>query len=166
MDLVKLAEIGKTVGLKGDVRCYSLTDFPSARFKRGQKLYVGEGNEPVTVERFRDEGRFVVLAFKEWPTIEEAEKHLRQSVSIAKDEAPLPKGYYRLEDLKGCEVADEKGAKLGVVSDVLSYAPVKTLRVKREGGRDFFVPFLMGKFVLSIDLDAKRITIKVMDGLL
>jgi RimM protein, required for 16S rRNA processing len=44
MDLIKLAEIGKTVGLKGQVRAYCLTDFPSERFKRGTQLTVLQGD--------------------------------------------------------------------------------------------------------------------------
>lgn len=168
-ELVKLAEIGKTVGLKGQVRCYSLTDFPAERFKRGNKLLVrsesGE-TETVTVSFFRDEGRFVVLGFSEWPSIEEAEKRLHRSLYVEKSKAPLPEGYYRLEDLKGCSVIDEKGNKLGVVKDVLSYAPTKTLRVARGGGKDFFVPFVMGTFVVSLDIAKKEIAIVAMPGLL
>jgi 16S rRNA processing protein RimM len=169
MDLVKLAEITKTLGLKGQVRCYSLTDFPAERFKRGHKLILQETDgttSTVTVDYFRDEGRFVVLGFKEWTTIEDAEKHPHASLMIEKENAPLPDGYYRLEDLKGCEVLDENGKKLGTVSDVLSYAPTKTLRVSRDGAADFFVPFLLKEFVLSIDIEKKKITIKVIPGLL
>ena len=169
MDLIKLAEIGKTVGLKGQVRAYCLTDFPSERFKRGTQLTVlqGDGTSfPVTVNFFRDEGRFVVLGFKEWPNIEEAERHLPCSLLIERENAPLPKGFYRLEELKGLEVVDEADNKLGVVKDVLSCAPTKTLRVGREGGPDFFVPFRFETFIVSIDLAAKKITIKVMPGLL
>jgi len=169
MDLIKLAEIGKTVGLKGQVRAYCLTDFPSERFKRGTQLTVlqGDGTSfPVTVNFFRDEGRFVVLGFKEWPNIEEAEHHLPCSILIERENAPLPKGFYRLEELKGLDVVDEAGSKLGVVKDVLSCAPTKTLRVGREGGPDFFVPFRFETFIVSIDLVAKKITIKVIPGLL
>lgn len=169
MDLIKLAEIGKTVGLKGQVRAYCLTDFPAERFKRGTQLTVlqGDGTSfPVTVSFFRDEGRFVVLGFKEWPSIEEAERHLPCTLLIEREKATLPKGYFRLEELKGLDVLDEAGNKLGVVKDVLSCAPTKTLRVGREGAPDFFVPFRFETFIVSIDLPAKKIIIKVMAGLL
>jgi 16S rRNA processing protein RimM len=169
MSLIKLAEITKPVGLKGQVRAYSLTDFPTLRFKKGTVLTLTDLNgatTAVTVNYFRDEGQFVVLGFNEWPSIEEAEKHLHASLFLDSKEAPLPKGYYRLEDLKGCAILDETGKELGLVSDVLSYAPTKTLRVHRDGAPDFFVPFLLNEFILSIDIDHKRITIKVMPGLL
>jgi 16S rRNA processing protein RimM len=87
MELVKLAEITKTLGLKGQVRCYSLTDFPEDRFKRGHKLILQETDgttSTVTVDYFRDEGRFRSLGFKEWTTIEEAEKHPHASLMIEK----------------------------------------------------------------------------------
>ena len=84
-----------------------------------------------------------------------------------KAKAPLPRGYYRLEDLKGCAIVDsESGKTLGVVTDILAAAPTKTLVVSREGGKNFFVPFVADEFIVKVDIEAKRITIKVIAGLL
>jgi 16S rRNA processing protein RimM len=167
---ITLGEITKTFGLDGGIKVYSLTSFKDARFKVGNSLLVtnpeNKESEKVTVSSYRDSGAFVFLSFKEWTSIEEAEKHLHYNVEIEEAKAPLPKGYYRYRDLVGCTVKDEKGVTLGFVKEVLTNAPTANLRVSQEGKKDFFVPFLMKEFIQTIDIKNKVITIKVIPGLL
>jgi 16S rRNA processing protein RimM len=170
MEYIRLGQITKTFGLKGQVRCFSLTDFPAERFQLGAKLSLlnekTSERKDVTIDYFRDAGDAFFLGFAEWKTIEEAEPYLGYFIEIDKKLAPLPKGYYRLQDLRGCEVRDEKGAKLGIVKDVLSYAPTKTLQIGRENQKDFYVPFLEKEFIVSVDVAQKVIVIHVIPGLL
>ena len=170
MEYIRLGQVSKTFGLEGQVRVFSLTDFAAKRFKIGTSVSLlnertGERKD-YTVTSFRDSGDSYFLGFKEIPNIDEAQKIVGFFVEIDKEKAPLPKGFYRLEDLKNCFVKDEKGTTLGKVSDVLAYAPTKTLVVAREGAKPFYVPFVMDEFILAIDIAKKEITIKVMPGLL
>lgn len=152
------------------MRVYSLTSFKDKRFKKGTSLFVSDPSsglkETVTIDSYRDAGDFVFLHFKEWKTIEEAEKRLHHTIEIEEKDAPLPKGYYRLSDLVGCSIIDDEGKKLGTVTEVSGVAVTKNLRVKRENGKDFFVPFLMGEFIKTIDIEKKEIRIHVIPGLL
>lgn len=170
MEYVRLGQVSKTFGLEGQVRVFSLTDFASERFKVGMKVSLLEEKtnerKDFTIRSFRDSGDSYFLGFKEIPTIDEAEKIIGDYVEVDKATAPLPKGYYRLQDLKGCTVLDGSKKVLGKVSDILSYAPTKTLVVAREGKKPFYVPFVKDEFILSVDIAKKEITIKVMDGLL
>ena len=45
------------------------------------------------------------------------------------------------------------------------YASYQTLRIKREGAKDFFVPFVKA-FIKKVDIDNKKIIIHVIEGLL
>jgi len=170
MEYLRLGQASKTFGLEGQIRFFSLTDFAKERFKIGNtySLYNEKTGSrvSVTLSFFRDSGDSYFLAFKEIHTIDEAANYIGYFIEMDKTLAPLPKGYYRLQDLKGCVVYDEKKNKLGVVSDILSYAPVKTLVVSRENAKPFFVPFMMKEFIISVDIEKKEILIKVMSGLL
>lgn len=171
MEYLRLGQISKPFGLEGQVRCYSLTDFASSRFHIGTKLRLtsektGQSQE-VTVSSFRDAGAYYFLGFKEIKTIDEAKAIQGNWIEIDKASAPLPKGYYRLEDLKGCSIIDAKnGNPLGTVTNVLSYSSTKTLVVTRQEGKSFYVPFVMDEFIAAIDIEKKKITINVMEGLL
>ncbi len=170
MNYIRLGQITKTRGLKGEFRVYSLTDFPKQRFKKGAKLSLfnektGE-RIPVTLKSYSSSNPFVFLAFEEIKSIEEAEPYIHYAVEIDEESAPVPEGYYRFKDLIGCKVVEEgNGKELGVVSDVLAYAPTKTLRVERKPEKDFFIPF-HDSFIKNIDLDKKVIEVVVWEGML
>ena len=169
MEQLAIAYLQKTFGLQGDFKAVSMTDFPEMRFKKGRKYFLcneatGEKDE-VTLSSFRSLGDTFILHFKEIPSIEEAEKYLKRTVSMDKADAPMPKNTYRFSDLIGCTVKDQNGNSLGVVTDVLEYAPTKTLRVKREGEKDFFVPFV-DKFVGTVNIEEKTIEVEVVEGML
>ncbi len=169
MEGIELGIINRTFGLKGEMRVYGETDFPSLRFKKGTKMFLlsNKGEEtPVTVASFRDAGQFLFVSFKEIDSIEEAEKHLKDAIIIPAENASLPKGYYRNGELEQCLVYDEKGLLLGKVKKVETNAPTANLRIGRESKKDFFVPFLFDTFIVSVDLENKKIVIKVMEGML
>lgn len=168
MEYVSVAYLSKTFGLQGAFKAVSMTDYPNLRFKKGRKFYLvdektGDSKE-VTLASFRDNGQVYLLRFEEITSIDEAEKYLKRVVNMDKADAPMPKDSYRFADLIGCKVVDQAGAVQGTVTDVLEYAPTKSLRVHREGEKDFFVPFV-DKFVLEIDIEKKQIVIEVVEGM-
>lgn len=169
-EYVRLGTIVKTFGLKGEVRVYSLTDYAEERFQKGRKLTLLSPDEkkrvPVTVASFRDGGGFYFVSFEEISSIEEAEAYRGWHIEIAKEDAPLPPGYVRFQDMLGCQVLnDETGELLGLVSGIESYAPTKNLVVEREKGEPFSVPFAP-TFIANVDVEKKQIRIHVVEGLL
>lgn len=168
---VRVGQILKPYGIKGECHCFSLTSFPKERFKKGNKLSLLNEKtgvrEEVVVRSHKAEPNGLILSFEECNTPEEIGKYRNWFIEIDSEHAPLPKGYYRLEDLKGCEVIDaETGKTLGVVDDVTQYAPTMNIVVKKENGKRFYVPYVKGTFIKEADLENKRILINVMEGLL
>ena len=168
---IKVAELGKPFALKGEVKARSLTSFPELRFTKGRKLLakpeVGKGEERIlTLRSYRSSGESLTFLFEEIGTPEEASALRGLSLYIRKEEAPLPEGYYRLEDLKGLACYDQDGNLLGKVVDTMQNAPVLNLVVEKEEGGRFTVPFLDKKFILDLDLAQGKIVIQVIPGLL
>ena len=168
MEYVTVAYLSKTFGLQGAFKAVSMTDYPDLRFKKGRKFYLVDektgDTQEVTLSSFRNNGQLYILRFEEIPTIDEAEKYLKRMVNMDKADAPMPKDSYRFADLIGCEVVDETGVSQGVVTEVLEYAPTKSLRIHRKGEKDFFVPFV-DKFVLEVNIEKKQIVIEVVEGM-
>ena len=161
MEYITLGKIVKTIGLKGEVKVYSSSDFSYDRYEKGNNvtLFNEKTKERVTciVKSFRKD--------KEFPSIEAITPYINNLVQIEKSDAILPKGFYHYSDLKNCDVYDENNNKLGKVKDVEEYASYQTLRIKREGAKDFFVPFVKA-FIKKVDIDNKKIIIHVIEGLL
>ena len=170
MDFLSLGKIVRTHGLDGTLIIASTTDFSIERYKKGQLIYLENPNNKEKVEVHVSSLKHIkmtdYLRFEEITTIDEAEKYKGYYVLINKDEAPIPEGYYRYSDLQGCLIVDEKGNKLGIVSKVEEFPAQLTLRVKRDNGKDFFVPFIDNLFIDQVDIKNKTIHIKLMEGML
>lgn len=170
MEKLVIAHLTKTHGLKGEIKGILLTSFPEDRFIVGNKFFLKSkksNNEiEVTLASFKEVNGAFYFKFDELPTINEVEQFENSDLLIDKELATLPKDTYRFSDLIGCEVFNSKTKEiLGKVKDVLDYAPVKTMRICRENGKDFFIPF-HHSFVGDIDLESKKIEIFVVEGML
>lgn len=151
------------------MRAFSLTSFPKERFKKGRHLFLrknaDEESKPVTLKAFRQQEEMLILQFEEITTVEEAEAFRNCEVYMDKEEAPLPKDYYRFEDLKGLQAYDDDGNNIGQVIDVTAFSPQLNLKIKGLSGKNFYVPFI-DVFVGDIDLTEKTIVIHVVEGMI
>ena len=170
MEFVRLGQIRKPFGLKGELTCFSMTEFAKERFKKGTTLSLldeksGERKE-MTLRSYRDSGSYYYLSFEGVDTPEAAEELRGLYIEIDKEHAPIPEGYIRFQDIMGAKAINKETKEvLGTVIDVLSYSPTKNLRIKRENGKTFTVPFVK-QFIGDIDLENKTVEIEVIEGLL
>ena len=96
---------------------------------------------------------------------EDAQAYKGFEVQVEKDYKNMEKDTYYFVDIVGCEVLDENGQVLGIVSQVEEFPAQLTLRVKRKGQADFLVPYVKA-FIRSVDIENKKIVINVIGGLL
>lgn len=168
MQYVTIAKLGKPFGLKGQVHAFSLTSFPQLRFKKGRTYVLQDlkGKETtVTLTSFSIKGDALVLGFAEIPTPEEASAFYGQTLNLDKEQAPMPEGYVRYDEIVGFNAIDDAGKKLGSLLDVLENAPTPSLKFKSVDGKVFYVPFI-DAFVGEIDYQEKTIRIHVVEGML
>ena len=169
MEYLLLGTIIDTFGLDGTLRVYSTTNNGKKRYKKGAKVFIyDEKNDTrieMTVEKYRSNGHFDYVKLSEINNPEDGIKFKGFEIHTIKDRNDLEVGYYFYSDLVGCEVLDDKRNVLGVVSKVEEFPAQLTLRVKRQGKADFFVPFIK-QFLIKVDIDNKKIYINVMEGML
>ncbi len=172
MEYITLGYILKPFGLKGEVRCKSLTSFGSIRFKKGTtvSLHNEKTDEriDVTIAKYRDSGDYYFLAFVEFPDINLVEKYKGFAIEMDKSLATIPDGFYRYDDLIGCKVIDylDENRIIGNVIDVVKYSVTMNLVVETEDKKNVYVPFKKELFIKNVDLENKVISINVMEGLL
>ena len=78
---------------------------------------------------------------------------------VARSALPMPApGEYYWSDLEGLEVITVEGVSLGTVSHLLATGANDVL-VVRNADRERLIPFLVGRFVTEVDLEAGRITV-------
>ncbi len=168
---VTLAHLLRPQGRKGELLAELLTDFPEKFTGRTVQL----GETEYTIDSYflptgRNAGR-VVLKFANVDSINDAEKLNGLDVTIpAEARAPLEEDAAYISDLIGCAVFDGE-REVGVVEDVDAPAGSESLDlasilvVKGASGKEHLIPFVKA-YIVSIDTAAKRIVMRLPDGLL
>ena len=166
MEYVLIGKILNTFGIKGELKVDPYTDFIEERFKKDSDVYIGEQHVPVKVKGHREHKGFLLLAFKDLEDINLVEKYKGMMLYKAKSDIhKLKEGEYYFSDLKDLDVYVE-GVKVGRVLKVEESIRNNNLRVlKDEDKKEYLVPFLP-VFIEKVDLEAKRIDVVKMEGLL
>jgi len=165
MSELEVAQIGKVVGLKGDLKLHNHSDFPE-QFGVGATFYTASGT-PLCICAF-DSQKFHVR-FVGYEERERAKTltntFLYTTVEATKEKCTLSKGEYFWFDVVGCSVVEE-GALLGQVEEIerigaQDYFVVKTDDSLREQGHaaTFLIPYV-DRYVLHVSIDKKEIATK------
>lgn len=167
MDLVTIAKISKTRGLRGEVVADVLTDFPE-RFELLDKVFIVKPNGETletNLENFWFQKGRVILKFKDFNQIETAETLRNCEVSIPESEAvALEEDEFYDWELQECEVETVEGDKLGRVKELLRTGGTEILVVQGKS-KDYLIPFAE-TICVEVDIENKLIRVDAPDGLL
>jgi 16S rRNA processing protein RimM len=169
VELVAVARVAKPRGVKGEVACDLLTDFPE-RFEWLEELvavFPGGRRERLKLEGQWLHGGRVVLKFAGFDSPEASAALAGCELAVPESEAvELEEGEFYDWQLQGCRVETVEGVSLGTVREVLhtgGEAPV--LIIRDEAERENLVP-LAESICVGIDVDAKLIRVDAPEGLL
>jgi 16S rRNA processing protein RimM len=169
VELVAVARVAKPRGVKGEVACDLLTDFPE-RFEWLDELiavFPGGRRERLTLESSWLHGGRVVLKLEGFDSPEASAALAGCELAVPESEAvELEEGEYYDWQLEGCRVETVGGLNVGTVREVLhtgGEAPVLVIRDER--GRENLVP-LAESICVEIDVEAKLIRVDPPDELL
>lgn len=163
---LQIGKIANTHGVKGEIKVLPLTDDPS-RYETLDWVYIDKNGklEKNTIEGVKYFKNFVILKLKGLDNPEDAEKLKNMFLVIDRENAvKLPEGSYFVCDLIDCEVFDEQGVRLGVVSNIIETGSNDVYVVKCEGKKDILVPALRS-VVLEISIKDRFIKVKLPEGL-
>ena len=167
-DLVVIARIVKTRGLRGEVVADLLTDFPE-RFEGLDDVIVrsvssGDQRE-LKIEKFWFQKGRVILKFVGLDTIEAAETLRDTDVCVPEEDAvELETDEFFDWQLAGCKVETVDGTKIGEVAEVMRTGGTEILVVKGDG-KEYLIPFA-GSICTEVDVENKMIRVDPPEGLL
>ncbi|QOR00652.1 MULTISPECIES: ribosome maturation factor RimM [unclassified Campylobacter] len=159
-DLVQVAKLGKSVGLKGYVKLHNLSDFYE-QFKAGAKFF--DIHQKIYTIKAFDKTRSLVL-FDGFESVEAAKTLtnvvLYQSIETTKETCKLKKDEYFYFDIIGCEIF-ENDQKLGVVEDILENGAGFLFCIKcdenlKTNVKNFYIPYV-DKYIQKVDIENKQI---------
>ena len=159
-----IAQIGRTIGLWGDLKFHLHTDFPE-QFKIGKTYKSSRGDLTIADINFARG----IVKFRGYESIDSAKK--LTNVKIFADEADtkancdLKEGQHFWFDIIGCTVKQDDES-LGLIEDIqrmgdTDYLVIKTAENLVEEGfsKNFLLPYI-DRYVISADINQKEVYTK------
>lgn len=161
MEKFFIAQIGRTVGLWGDLKIHLHTDFPE-QFKVGQS-YQSDRGKLTLIDINPNKG---TVRFEGYESVEAAKKLTNAKIYATEEETKancaLGEGEHFWFDIIGCKVMQGDEC-LGEVTDIqrmldVDYLAIKTdVTLVKEGlAKNFLLPYIP-RYILSTDTDTKKI---------
>jgi len=167
--LIEVAQIGRLVGLKGELKLHLQCDFPE-QFQKGRKFKTQKGEE---LEVFSFNPSRELISFVGYQSREEAAKLVNTFLLTTQEnsihECALKEGEFFWFDLIDARVIDEDGTVLGAVDEIeriaaTDYLVIKTdeTLVKKGLAKTFYLPYIE-RYIITFDKAKKEVLSK--DGL-
>jgi 16S rRNA processing protein RimM len=166
-DLVAIARVSKTRGLRGEVVAELLTDFPERFDGLVDVLGIMPDGRRVDlkIERYFFQKGRIVLKFAGYNSIEEGENLRNAEISVPESQAVvLETDEFFDWQLEGCRVETLDGEVIGTVRELLRTGGTEVLIVA-GADKEFMIPFAES-ICVEMDVEDKRIRIDPPDGLL
>lgn len=167
METISIGRIVKPHGVRGEVKILSSSDFIMDRLKKNAVVYLSKNGkaEEKKVLSARMHQEMVLAKFEGIASMDDAEVWRDAEVLVDKKSIPnLKDGFYFFQ-LKGLEAYSEDNERIGVVTEIVETFANNNLRIKKDDGKECLVPYVKA-FVKEVNLDEKKIIIKVIEGLL
>lgn len=162
--LLAVGRVLRPHGVRGDLLLEVLTDFPE-HLAEVDTVYVGEAATAHRVADVRFHRGQLLLRLAGCADRDAADRFRGQLVQIGATTAkPLPPGQYYWHQIIGLAVFTEEGEALGHITEILETGANDVYVVKGPEGQELLLPAL--KSVLkAVDLEAKRMTVRLLEGL-
>lgn len=166
-DLIAIANIARTRGLKGEVVADILTDFPERFELLDTVTAVRQSGErfELTIEKFWFQNGRVILKFAGYDTVEAGETLRNVEICVPETEAvTLDEGEYFDWQLTGCKVETIDGTRIGEVRELMRTGGTELLVVAGET-KEHLIPFA-NAICVEVDIENKLIKVDPPEGLL
>jgi len=163
---IYVAKLGKTVGLKGDLKLHLDTDFPN-QFKTGVTFLT---NKKLELKIVQYNSSRETIRFENYEDIDLAKKLINQelfsSAEQTKDNCKLEKNESFWFDLIACDVYEDD-LKLGRVKDVQRYPLSDYLEITTDAQlvekglpNTFLLPHLFDTYINEVNIESKTIKVR------
>ncbi len=153
--IVPIGHISGVHGISGWVKIYSLTEPREAIFEY-QPWLVGDHLEAVHIEQGKKHGKHLIAMLETVTDRDQAEGLVNRQIAIYRDQLPqLCEEEFYWTDLVGLAVQLEDGTNLGTIRNMLATGANDVMVVQGvlHSERERLIPFVLGQYVKSVDLD-------------
>jgi len=168
---LNVGKLVNTHGIRGEVKVVSSTDFPEERYAPGSILTMEEPDTgrriEVEVQSARLHKNMFIIKLKGYDNINDVEKYKGWSLKVTKENlGELDEGEYYYFEIIGCRVLTEEGEDLGEITEILSPGANDVWVVQPAKGKQQLLLPVIDDVVLEVDIAAKKVTVRLLEGLI
>ena len=163
---LQVGVIASTHGIRGEVKVFPTTDDP-ARFKKLKIVLLDTGKEltELEVQSVKFFKQFVILKFRGIDNINDIEIYKGKSLLVPREDAvELEENEYYIADLIGMEVVTDEG-EFGILRDVMETGANEVYIIDSKEHGEVLIPAIRD-CILDVDVENRRMKIRLMDGLI
>ena len=164
MDYILIGKIVNTHGIKGEIRIISDFEFKDKVFVPGFNIYIGKDKIKETITSYRHHKIYEMITMDGYNDINEVIKYLKENVYILKKDLKLNDNEYLDKDLIDFKVYESDNL-IGVVSNITYASETNKLLEVLNNDKKILIPF-NDEFVININLQEKRIDVKLIKGMI
>ena len=167
-DLVVVARVARTRGLRGEVVADLSTDFPERFDDLDSVIGIAPdgSRRSLQIEEHWFHQHRIILKFASFDSIDEARVLAGYQLAVpASERVALPADHFYEWELAGCRVERIDGTLLGLVQEVMYTGGVEILVVAGDAGREMLIP-MARDICVEIDVTRKVIRVDPPEGLL
>ena len=167
-DLVVVARVARTRGLRGEVVADLLTDFPERFDDLDSVIGIAPdgSRRSLQIEEHWFHQHRIILKFASFDSIDEARELAGYQLAVPVSErVELPADHFYEWELAGCRVESIDGTLIGLVREVMHTGGVEILVVAGDAGREMLIP-MARDICVEIDVARKVIRVDPPEGLL
>ncbi|HKW48587.1 MAG TPA: ribosome maturation factor RimM [Gemmatimonadaceae bacterium] len=172
-EFIIVGRVRKAHGIRGELVVEPITDAPEMIFAPGRRVLAGTargdlapGARELHVEKTSRFKEGLIVSFHEIADRTTAEQWRGRYFLLPRAEvSALDEGEVYVHELRGMRVELESGERIGEVVDMYELPQGLAIDVRRAGRSDT-VLLLYEQSVLSVDRDAKVVTVAIPEGLL
>lgn len=158
-DLLVVGRLGAPYGVRGWLKVHSSTEPPENIFSYAPWLIrVGDDWVELDIDDARSHGKALVVHPVGYDDRDAVRPLVGAEIRVGRESfEPLQAGEYYWADLIGAQVETRAGQVLGRVDHLIETGANDVLVV--AGERERLIPFVMARYILSVDLAGKRIVV-------
>ena len=156
---ILIARMSGAFGVSGEIKCQSFADPPAQLLKYKPLLMRFNGQERIIEQlKGRTTAKGLVVRLDDITDRDAAQALYGAELWVSRSQLPKAKpGEYYWVDLEGLRVVNREAVEFGTVSHLFETPANPVLVV--EGERERLIPFLLERFVDSVDFETGVITV-------
>lgn len=164
MEYIYIGKIVNTHGIKGELRIISDFEYKERIFQKGFNLYIGKDKIKEEINTYRHHKEFEMVTFNEYNNINQVLKYLKENVYVLKEDLNLKDDEYLEKELIGFDVV-ENDKVVGKVINIEKTSPTNKIMEINYNGKRVLLPYHKD-FILKLDLQNKKIEVKLIEGMI